>query len=337
MDATDILKTLALKQNLTSVQTESFLTHVMNGVVLPSQISVVLMGLKMKGETPNEILGFVHAMRKHMIHIDLSDAIDVCGTGGDGSGSFNISTTVAFVVAGAGIKVAKHGNRAASSKCGSADVLEELGININLTPLQAKKIYEKIGMIFLFAPLYHSALKNVIEVRKQLKIPTVFNLLGPFANPASVKRQIIGVPHPEIAKKLSLVAKDLDYDHLLIVSSEDELDELSISSDSIVYEVKRNHVESYKVHPLDYGFNKVHRSEILGNTKKENAKIIKEILDGKKGTKRNIVVLNSAFALYAAGAVINVKNGIKLAEKSIDEGNAKSVLQKLVQQTQKYA
>ncbi len=337
MDTTGILKSLSLKQDLTSDQTNQFLSEVINGTVLPSQLGAVLMGLKMKGETSNEILGLIHAMKTHMIHVDLVNAIDVCGTGGDGSGTFNVSTTVAFVVAGAGIKVAKHGNRAASSQCGSADVLEELGVNINLTSIQAKKVYEKIGMVFLFAPLYHLSLKNVIEVRKQLKIPTVFNVLGPFANPASVKKQIIGVPQPEIAKKLSLVAKNLHYDHLLIVSGEDGLDELSISSDSIVYEIKKNSVKSYKVYPSQFGFKKTHRSEILGNTKKENAEIIKEILDGRISPKRDIVLLNSAFALYVAGKVNDVKEGIKLAENSIDTGKAKSVLQKLVKETKKYA
>jgi len=337
MDTTGILKSLTLRKDLNAKQTAAFLTEVIHGTVLPSQLGAALMGLKMKGETPNEILGFVRTMRTHMIHVNLPDAIDVCGTGGDGSGTFNVSTAVSFVVAGAGIRVAKHGNRAASSQCGSADVLEELGVNLNLTPFQAKKTYEKVGMVFLFAPIYHSSLKNAVEVRKQLKIPTVFNILGPFANPSSVKKQMIGVPRPEIVEKLSDVARHLHYDHLLIVSSEDGLDELSVSSDSIVYEIKKSQVKSYKVNPTDYGFKKTDRSDILGSTKKENAEIIKEILDGKKSTKRDIVLLNSAFALYVAGLSSNVKKGIRLAEKSIDSGKAKSVLQKLVQESQKYA
>ncbi|MDO8610400.1 MAG: anthranilate phosphoribosyltransferase [bacterium] len=338
MEITDILKSLSLKQDLSTEQTETILTKIIDNTVPLSETAAFLMGLKIKGESPNEILGLIQAMRSHMNHIDLKNAIDVCGTGGDGKESFNVSTAVAFVVAGAGVKVAKHGNRAASSKCGSADVLEELGVNINLTPVQAKKVFEKIGMIFLFAPLYHQSLKNVIKVRKQLKIPTVFNYLGPFANPASVKRQIIGVPNTEIARKLSKVAKELRYDHILIVSSKDGLDELSISSESVIYEIKNNQIKTYEVDPSIYGFNKNNNlSDIKGKSKIKNAKIIREILNGSVGPKRDIVILNSAFALYVASKVKKIENGISLAEQSIDNGNAKAVLQKLINETKKYA
>lgn len=337
MDTTNILNKLVKKEDLTTEETQAFLNDVMQGVVTPAQIGAILIALRMKGETSEEIVGFIKAMRENMIPVNAGNAIDVCGTGGDSSGTFNISTAVAFVVAGAGVKVAKHGNRAASSKCGSADVLEQLGINLQLSSQQAEEVFNKVGMVFLFAPLFHPALKNLVTVRKELKTRTVFNFLGPFASPASVKKQLIGVPSIEIAEKLAEVGKILGYDHLLIVTSEDGLDEISISSTSTLFEVKDNSVKQFDINPVSYGFKKVSKKEVVGGSAEQNARLIKETLQGMKGSKRDIVVFNSAYALYVAGVVTDIKEGIKLAEESIDSGKARLVLENLVKETQKYA
>ena len=337
MEDINLLNKLISKQNLTTEETQLFLNEVIKGVATPARIGAILIALRMKGETPDEIIGFIKAMRENMVHVNASNAIDVCGTGGDSSGTFNISTAVAFVVAGAGVRVAKHGNRAASSKCGSADVLEELGVNLQLSPQQAEEIFNKVGMVFLFAPLFHPSMKNVVAVRKELKVRTVFNYLGPFANPASVEKQLIGVPNVEIAEKLAEVGKTLAYKHLLVVTSEDGLDELSISSKTILFEVKDHSVKQSTIDPVNYGLQKIPNGEVLGGSAQQNANFIREILQGKKSSKRDIVIFNSAFAIYVAGVASDIKEGIQLAEKSIDSGKAKLVLENLVKETQKYA
>lgn len=337
MDISHLLNNLIEKRNLSAKEAYVFLSDVMKGSITPSQIGAILTALRIKGETTDEIAGFIKAMREHMTHVNSQDAIDVCGTGGDGAGTLNISTATALVVAGCGVKVAKHGNRAASSKCGSADVLEALGVYLQLSPQQADEVLDAVGMVFLFAPLYHPAMKHVAVVRKELKIRTIFNFLGPFANPASVKRQLIGVPNTEIAEKLAEVGKDLGYEHLLIVSGNDGLDEISISADTTVFEVRKNIIRKFTLTPEEYGIKKVSQKEILGGDAKHNAFEIREILDGKKGPKRDIVILNSACALYIAGAVSTIKDGIRPAEKSIDSGHAAKVLENLIKETQKYA
>jgi len=337
MDTAKILNKLMQKENLTSYDTSLLFNEIANDNVTPTQTAGILVALRIKGETTEEIFGFIQAMRENMLKVDLEDAIDVCGTGGDGSNSFNISTATSFVVAGAGVKVAKHGNRAASSSCGSADVLEELGVNIKLTATQARKVFEKVGMVFLLAPLFHPAMKNVVAVRKELKIRTVFNFLGPFTNPASVKKQIIGVPNIEIANKLIQVAKRLSYKHLLIVTSEDGMDEISISEKSHVFELKNNKIKQFIVDPSRYGFKKSSKKEIMEGSLSENAEFIREILNGARNAKRDIVVLNSGAALYVSGKARDIKEGIKMAEESIDSGAAKKVLQNLIKETQSYA
>ncbi|HEX8931652.1 MAG TPA: anthranilate phosphoribosyltransferase [Patescibacteria group bacterium] len=337
MDITQLLNRLINQKNLTPAETENFLFEVMKGEIASSQIAAILTALRIKGETPNEIFGFIQAMRKQMVKVDISDAIDVCGTGGDSSNSFNISTAVAFVVAGAGVKVAKHGNRAASSKCGSADVLEALGVNINISTIHAKKILEKVGMVFHFAPLFHPAIKQVTTVRNELKIRTMFNFFGPFINPAAVAKQLVGVPNKEIAEKLILIGEKLNYKHLLIVTSDDGMDEISLSAKTQVLELKNNKIKRFIIDPQEYGFKKIVKKDIQEGSLVQNANFIREILNGIKGSRRDIVVLNSAVAFYAADKVMDIKEGIKLAEESIDNGNAKKVLESLIKETQKYA
>lgn len=295
------------------------------------------MALRVKGETTNEILGFIQTMKKHMIKINAPKALDIVGTGGDGSGTFNISTATSFVVAGAGVPIAKHGNRAASSKCGSADVLEALGVNINLTPQQAEEVFKKVGMVFLFAPLFHPAMKNIAPIRKELGIRTVFNFLGPFLNPAGTKIQLLGVPNLEIAEKLAKVATKLNFLHLMIVTSEDGIDEITITDNTKVFEIKDNSITRYALSPKEFGIKLASKKDLLGKDPKENAETIQNILKGEKGPKRDIVVLNSAVALYLAGRVKNIKQGILIAEKSIDSGAALNVLESLIKETKKYA
>lgn len=336
METKQLLNKIMDGQDLTVEEAEFLLEEIIQGKLNSAQAGAVLVGLRTKGESVSEIVGFIKTMRKHMVSVPSPLAIDIVGTGGDGVGTFNISTATSFVVAGAGIRVAKHGNRAASSKCGSADVLEALGVNINLSPEQALGVLENIGMVFLFAPLYHPAMKNIAPIRKELGIRTIFNFLGPFLNPAGVRRAVIGVPNIAIAKKLSRVAAELNFDHLFLFASRDGMDELSITEQSVVFLIKQRAVERIDVIPSDFGFKQSGKNNILGGDVTKNAAILKDVLSGKKGPKRDIVLLNSAFALVVSGKVKTVLEGIKLAQDSIDTGVAKNVLDNLIKETRKY-
>lgn len=291
MNPTDILNTILNKNDLTQKESEQFLLSLMDGKVTPVQAAAILTALRMKGESINEIGGFISAMRKNMLNVKAPlGSIDVCGTGGDGMSTFNISTAVSFVVAGAGVVVVKHGNKAVSSKSGSADVLQALGVHIQLTPIQAEKVLEKVGMVFLMAPLFHPAMKQVALVRMELKIRTVFNFLGPFANPGSAKRQLIGVSNVAIAQKLAEVGKRLDYKHLAIVTSNDGLDEVSINAKTHLFEVKNGKITKKIIDPQKLGFAKTAHSQLLGGDAIANAGIIKDILGGKKDSRANIEI-----------------------------------------------
>lgn len=288
-------------------------------------------------ETVDEIVGFIKTMRKHMVKIKAHKAIDIVGTGGDGIGTFNISTASSFVVAGCGVPVAKHGNRAASSKCGSADVLDNLGVNLNLTPIQLEEVFKKTGIVFLFAPTFHPAMKIIGPVRKELGFRTIFNFLGPFLNPAGTKRQILGVPNMKIAQKLSKVAAKLNFIHLLLVTSEDGMDEITTTAKTKIFEIKSSQINSYSISPEKYKFKIARKSDLLGQDASANAAILLSILKGEKGPRRDIVLLNSAAALFVSGKVKNIANGVTLAEKSIDSGSALQTLQKLITESNKYA
>ncbi|HSX08685.1 MAG TPA: anthranilate phosphoribosyltransferase [Candidatus Saccharimonadales bacterium] len=338
MKSKEILEKLFNKENLQSEEISSVLNDFIKGELNDSQMAAFLIALRMKGETVDEIASLIQTMRGHMIPFpEVSDAFDTCGTGGDGAGTFNISTTVAFVMAGAGVPIIKHGNKAASSRCGSADVLTELGIKIMLDPEQAKKIFDAVGMIFLFAPLYHPATKRIVPVRQALGTRTVFNYLGPFLNPAKVTKQIIGVPNQSIAKILGEVAVQFNYRHLLIVTSESGMDEIDIIGKTNMFEIKEENISEKIINPQELGFQEYFKEQVSGGDVKENAQILIDILTGKKDARRDIVVLNSAYALLAADKVSNVIDGMRLAEESIDNGNAKKVLEKLKEETQKYA
>lgn len=338
MNTNTLLEKLLSGKDLHEEEVRAILGAIVRQETNASQIAAFLTGMKMKGESVSEIVGLIKGMRKHMIPIGTTGTvIDTCGTGGDGKGTFNISTAVALIVAAAGVRVAKHGNRAASSICGSADVLEALGVNLMLKPEQAKKVLERVGMVFLFAPLYHPVMKHIAPVRKELGFRTVFNYLGPFLNPVNVRRQLIGVPDRKIAKKLAQVAKRLGYDHLLIVSGEDGMDEISTAAKTYVFEVKKRTVSESIFDPVKFGIKKANPADLVGGSAKQNAAIIQDVLSGKKGPKRDIVLLNTAFALYSAGRIENIREGISLAGEAIDSGRAASILSQLVEKTQKYA
>jgi len=337
MEMTKILNNLLENKNLTTEEIKLFLSNLINGNINPIQGGAILTALRMKGETVDEIVALINGVRKNMVQIYIDRAIDVCGTGGDMSGTFNVSTATAFVTAGAGVKVAKHGGRAVSSQSGSADVIEKLGVNILLTPKQAELIFYKVGMVFLFAPLFHPAMKNIAAIRKELKIRTIFNILGPFTSPASVKRQLIGVPNIKIAEKLAKVGKKLSYGRLLIVTSEDGMDEVSTYSKTIVFEINKDLIKKSIIDPKEFGFKKFDKKAIHGGNATDNSLIIENILNGLKGPQRDLVVFNSAFVLYTAGTVTDIKEGVKLAEKSIDSGQDKLILENLIKVTQKYA
>lgn len=330
MDATEILNALVEKKNLSGNESREFLNNVFIGGVSPVLTGAILTALRMKGEAVEEVVGLVESMRANMADIHAPGAIDIVGTGGDGAGTFNISTAAAFVARGAGAKIAKHGNRAASSKCGSADVLEALGVKIDLTPSQAEDVFKKTGMVFLFAPVFHPAMKHVVPVRRELKIRTIFNILGPFANPAGTKRQLVGVPNQKVARTMAGAARSLRYDHLLLMTSDDGMDEVSTSAKTYVFDIKGKNVKRFTIDPKKLGFKKAPKSALAGATKEENAEILQSILSGEKGPRRDIVVLNAACALFVAGMAKAIKEGVALAEKSIESGSALRALHDLV-------
>lgn len=334
----ELLAGIIARHNLSREVAKGFVTAVLSGDISPEQLGAVLSCLRMKGETPDELLGFVLAMREKMVCVEGAEhAVDVCGTGGDQSGTFNISTAVAFVVAGAGIKVAKHGNRAASSQSGSADVLEALGVAINASPNHAETILQKTGMVFLFAPAHHPAMRHVATVRKSLGIPTAFNKIGPLCNPAGVGRQLIGVPSLKDAELLASVVQQLPHHRVLIASSHDGLDEVSISAPTTIIEIENEKTKTFTIQPADFGFKTAPLSNLKGGSARENAVIIRSILQGIKGAARDIVVLNAACVLYAAGAVPTIHTGIQHAIDSIDSGAAHTVLQHLILETNRHA
>jgi len=335
MNAADLLNSLIEKKDLTASDTHKFFDAVVRGEIPNAQIAGILVALRAKGETVGEIEGLVRAMRSHMLSVNAPGAIDIVGTGGADADPFNISTAAALIAAGAGARVAKHGNRAASSKCGSADVLEALGVRIVLAPEEAARVYAKAGIVFLFAPAYHPATKNVVAVRKELKVRTIFNVLGPFANPAGAKRQLVGVPDTAVAKKMGEAAQKLGYERLLIVTAEG-MDEISISGKTHALELSEGRTREFEIDPAAFGFSGK-KEDLASGDAAENARILRDILEGKKGPRRDVAVLNAAYALTVAGIAKDPKEGIALAETSIDSGKAAAALETLVRESNSFA
>ena len=329
-----ILK-LAKKEDLTYDEAEKVMDEIMSGEATPVQMSAYLTALSLKGETIDEITASASGMRAHCIKLlhDM-DVLEIVGTGGDGSNSFNISTTASMVISAGGVPVAKHGNRAASSKSGAADVLEALGVKITLTPERSAEILKKIGICFLFAQNYHIAMKYVAPIRKELGIRTVFNILGPLSNPAGANMELMGVYDEALVVPLAQVMANLGVTRGMVVFGQDKLDEISMSAPTTVCEIKDGTFTSYELIPEQFGYARCQKEELVGGTPAENAEITRKILSGdEKGAKRKAVCLNAGAALYIAGKAESMKAGVKMAEELIDSGAALTKLNQFIEES----
>ncbi len=333
-------------RNLTEMEMESVMKEIMTGKAGEAQIGALATALRMKGETVEEITGAARAIRtmtvkidtgNHLVNIDRDEInveeetiLDTCGTGGDATHTFNVSTTTAFVAAGAGVKVAKHGNRAVSSRCGSADVLENLGVNLDITTSHVERSIQEIGIGFLYTPLFHGAMKYAAGPRREMGIRTIFNLLGPLTNPAGASAQVLGVYAPSLTEKMAKVLNNLGTREAFVVCGEETIDEISICGPTQVSHLNRGLVETFSVTPEDFGLERADPEEIAGGNARENARITREILAGGKGPKRDIVLLNTAAAFVASGLDREIKDGIKRAADCIDSGSAEAKLERLI-------
>ena len=328
-----ILK-LAQRNDLTAQEALEVMNEIMDGKASPVQMSSYLTALSLKGETIEEITGSAKGMRDHCIRLlHEMDVLEIVGTGGDGANSFNISTTSALVIAAGGVPVAKHGNRAASSKSGAADVLEALGVKINVSPEKSAAMLKKIGICFLFAQNYHIAMKYVAPIRKELGIRTVFNILGPLSNPAGANMELMGVYEETLVEPLARVMNNLGVNRGMVVYDMDQLDEISMSAPTKVCEIRDGSYRTYEICPEDFGFVRCRKEDLTGGTPRENAKITMEILNGKKGAKRDAVALNSGAALYLSGKVPTMKEGVRMAQELLDSGAARKKLDEFIQES----
>lgn len=322
-------------RNLTAVEAETTMEIIMSGEATDTQIAGLLVALRTKGETVDEIAGFARAMQKKSIYVVTEEKtlIDVCGTGGDARGTFNISTTVAFVAAGAGLAVAKHGNRSVSSRCGSADVLEALGVHLDLNADEVGRCIDEIGIGFLYAPNLHPAMKHAVAPRREMGIRTVFNVLGPLTNPARAQVQLLGVYDPSLTERMAEVLRSLDCRSAFVVHGGGGLDELSTLGSNRVSRLADGRVESYDLDPTSFGLATAQLSDLEGGDATENAQILRDVLSGQTGPKRDIVLLNAAAILVAAERVEDLQEGLLLAAEIIDSGAAIERLDALVSMT----
>lgn len=327
----EAIEILAHKRDLDRRQMQGVMLDILGGVTDNADIIEFLTLLNDKGETAEELTAAVESMLKYVdpIIIDRPNILDTCGTGGDRKGTFNISTITAFVASGAGVCVAKHGNRSVSSKCGSADILEALGVDINMNKDKTKRCLEEIGIAFLFAPNFHTAMKNVMPARRKIAGKTIFNILGPLINPARATNQLIGVYSDRWTKILAQVLHNLGTKHLLVVYGEDGLDEVTTTGKTIISEVHDGKFKDYGIVPEDFGFKRASLRDLIGGDIKDNVDIVMDVLNGKAGFKRDIVLLNSGCAIYASDRSASIEEGIKLAKESIDSGAALKKLQLL--------
>jgi len=326
------------RRDLKEEEASSAIHEVFNGEATPAQLGAFLIALRMKGESVDEITGLAKAMREHSLRVEVEGPLlDTCGTGGDNQGTFNVSTAAAFVAAGAGARIAKHGNRAMTSGCGSADLLEALGARIDLSPQQVAECIERTSFGFMFAQAFHPAMKYAAGPRRELGVRTVFNILGPLTNPARAQHQLLGVTSPEIASKMATALQRLDGRHTLVVHGDDGVDELSISSPSLICEVRGEGVREYTISPEDAGLPRAVAHAIRGGTSQENAAVLLNVLNGERGPIRDVVVLNAAAALQAADIAPGLKEGARIAEDAVDSGAAKRRLEEWVQLTQSFA
>ena len=340
---TEAVRALIERRDLSRIEAAAAMEAIMSGAATSAQMAAFLTALRMKGETVEELIGFAQVMRQKAVRIRVHDdevagltgtdremLIDTCGTGGDATGTFNVSTATAFVVAGSGLKVAKHGNRSVSSMCGSADVVETLGVNLELSPAKVARCIDEVGIGFLYAPLLHTAMKHVMPVRREMAIRTVFNMLGPLTNPASANAQIIGVYAASLTEPLAHVLAELGTVRAFVVHGADGLDEISNTGESRVSEVREGMVRSYTLRPEDFGLARATIGELRGGDREENAGIIRAILDGEAGPRRDIVLMNAAAALVAGGRARDLKDGVDVGARAIDSGAALRKLEALV-------
>lgn len=311
------------RRDLTETEAAAVMSEIFGGEATPAQLGAFLIALRLKGETVDEIAGMASVMREHAVRVKVDGPLlDTCGTGGDGQGTFNVSTAAAFVAAGAGARIAKHGNRAMTSGSGSADVLEALGAKIDLTPEQVAECIERTGFGFMFAQVFHPAMKHAAGPRREIGVRTVFNILGPLTNPAGAQHQLLGVARPEIAAKMAAALQRLDGRHVLVVHGSDGVDELSISAASTVHELRDGTLREYSVTPEDAGLSAAPADAIGGGTPDQNAAVLTAVLHGERGPVRDVVVLNAGAALVAFGAARDLRDGATLAQESIDSGAA---------------
>lgn len=320
-------------QDLNEEEASQAMDHIMEGEGLPTQIASLLTALRMKGETSQEVTGFARAMRAKALRIRAKDGervVDTCGTGGDGSGTFNISTAVAFVAAGGGLTVAKHGNRSVSSQSGSADVLEALGVNLSLPPKKAEASLQENGLAFLFAPSFHPAMKHALGPRREIGIRTAFNLLGPLTNPAGATIHLLGLYREDLTQMVAEVLKNLGSKAAFVVHGADHSDEISITGKTTVCELRDGTIRNYQIEPEDVGLERASLEAIQGGTPEKNAQILRRIFRGEAGPTRDVVLLNGAAVFMAAGKVSSLREGVQMARESIDSGKAMKKLEELI-------
>ena len=340
MNIQDAIRKISSQQDLTFDEAQAVMESIMNGEATPAQVGAYLMGLRLKGETIAEIAGSAKSMRAVANDplVNAANVVDTCGTGGDASNTFNISTTVAFVVAAADIPVAKHGNRSVSSKSGSADVLRELGVNLDITPQQAGQCVDEVGIGFMFAPAFHPAMKHAIGPRREMGIRTIFNILGPLTNPAGAKRQLMGVFASNLTEPLAHVLKELGSEAVFVVHGADGLDELSTTGENTVSELRDGEVTSYEVDPVALGLSAANLDDLRGGEPAENAAITRDVLaGGGTSVQREITMLNAAAALVAGGAADDLPAGLDLASNLLDAGAPLEKLNALIDYSQSFA
>jgi anthranilate phosphoribosyltransferase len=332
----ELIEKLGRREDLTTDEAAAAMGAIMRGEAAPAQIAGLLIGLSMKGERPSELVGFARTMRAEAVSVSRppGEVFDTCGTGGDRSGTFNISTAAALVLAACGVRVAKHGNRSVSSQCGSADVLEALGVQVSASPSVVERCLAEVGVAFFFAPTFHPAMRHAAQARRDLGVRTAFNLLGPLTNPAGPSRQIVGVPRPEHTELLARALLLLGAERAWVVHGADGLDELSTTGYTKVSECRDGTVQTFYVHPSEYGLPKASLATLRGGDAQLNAVMVRDVLDGKVGPPRDVVLLNAGAALFIAGVVASVREGIARAAEAIDDGRATHVLRQLAATSQ---
>ena len=333
---TPLIEKLIRHEDLTTEEAAAAMREVMEGRVAPAALAALLSALRMKGERPAELVGFARAMREHSVKVARPDGeiCDTCGTGGDRAGTFNISSAAAIVVAASGAKVAKHGNRSVSSRCGSADVFEQLGVNLAATPAAVERALQTSHIAFFFAPTFHPSMKHAAPTRREMGVRTAFNLLGPLTNPAGATRQVVGVPRADLTDLLARSLRLLGSVRAWVVHGADGIDEISTTGHTKVSECREGAVHTFYIHPSEFGIRKAALSELLGGDAAENAAIVRRVLEGEAGAPRDAVVLNAGAALFVADRVGSVREGIHAAAAAIDSGAARATLESMVKASQ---